>query len=336
MKKIHLPGPSLPGRTKRKNISCTIFLLVLSCFLFTVSQNPLLAQSSKATDSDKFELPTSFSYWPPSFQSVEMIIEKLPKAGDNNLLRKHGSLITSDPDLNNYQSYSYVAEALWRAGRIAAAKSMFEKIEQSKESFYTENSFHPSSSQYGYGSYSSNYKNNACFYLMKIFLEEKEYDKALSYLVKADKAYSVGFNCGTGQNAYENRMRNYYAACYRGLGQDEKAIALHLSQIFYSDDILISLLRKKYSQQEINRQLQQALSTISILRDELPTKLFTKDTEGRDSLVATYLSGTSTMQLFGKTVSLPEPDLEDGGTINRNLVIQEFKSSDFYRKLYKK
>lgn len=271
------------------------------------------------------------TFYFPVFSSREYIIERGPAEGDTLLINTNNALLKKGLGYKSYETYSNLAAAIWRAGKNNTAKKMFLLIEQSKELYYTGTQFHSAGNTYEYGSYTSNFKNEACLYLCKIYIEEKKYKEALAFLIKADKKYPVQYNCGTGAKRYARELNELYVICYEGLGLTNKVIELYLKEDFYHEDHFTALLKKKYPLFEIKRLLQLAVDNITVVKDDWVTEEFMQceDSE-EDSLTTRYTNGNGYTVLFGRRVQLPRPRLNNGESISRKHYIDAFKHSSFY------
>ncbi len=327
-----------------RSSSFILHISALSSFLILGIKQPVIYGQN---DTLVFKIDTTLTaltgeinftnLWFSVFSKRENSIEKNPYEGDSALIENNIGLLKKSPDFKNHIIYSQLAGALWRAGRIKDAKKMFIRIEKSDEPYYTGTEFHSAGNTYEYGSFTSNYKNDACLFLTMIFIEEKNYALALKYLTKADKIYSINYNCGTGHNMYTRELKNLYGICYSGLKRDKDLITLHFSEFFYSDHILIAALKKKYTQGDLNRYLNLAVDNITIIRDSFPTLFYTKsDLTEEDSLISTTYNGSESTILFGRKVELPPPSLKKDEKVTRSHFIKEFIESDFYTILYKK
>jgi hypothetical protein len=277
---------------------------------------------------------SNFTYYPPVFSSRENVIDRGPYDGDTSLIQLNTQLLKRGPDYKTYETYVSMAAAFWRAGKSNTAKRMFQLIEQSKELYYTGTQFHSAENTYEYGSYTSNYKNEASLHLCKIYIEEKNYPTALLYLIKADKRYRVRYNCGTGSNAYAATLNSLYVICYMGLNRYEKVIDLYLRENFYHDKEFVRIINHNYSSAEIKRYLNLAIDNITITIDPFPTTVYTIDTEtNEDSLSEKYYSGNAKTVLFGRLVNLPKPNLKNGETIRKEHFVTELLNSEFYTSL---
>ncbi|MCB9260801.1 MAG: hypothetical protein H6607_00275 [Flavobacteriales bacterium] len=148
----------------------------------------------------------------------------LPSKEDSTFCQNYSALITAEPTEGNHSNYFLLACSLWQLSRLNEAEKMFLKIVGSAEPYYVgtyyNNSDIPddtSNNIYGYGSYTWHYKNYACRYLSKIYIEEKRFESALTYLHDADKKYIVEQNCGTGHLFYRHEMDGLYGLVYEGL-----------------------------------------------------------------------------------------------------------------------
>lgn len=104
----------------------------------------------------------------------------------------------------------------------------------------------------------------------------------------------------------------------------------------HSDGILISTLKKVHSQTEINEYLKIAENSIVCVVDTFQSLSFITENYGEKNESTTeikYTSGTATMTLFGRLVTLPASNLENGEKVSRDLFVKEFKESGFYTAL---
>jgi len=273
--------------------------------------------------------------------SSEYLLDRHPSKVDSRLYKKNVTLITSEPTRRNHATYYSLACALWELGKLAEAEKMFLKIMDSKDPYYIGMYHHASDipgdvtiSSSGYGSYTSNYKNYACRYLTKIYIEEKKFEHALKYIEWADKVYTVEQNCGTGYRWYRSEIDGLYGLCYEGLERYDSIINMFLPRYgAFGNEILIRAIRQVYSQTEINEQLEIAERTIVFVPDTFQSSTFITDNYGKKNETTTeikYTSGTATMSLFGRQVTLQRPDLENGASATKEVFMEKFKTSWFY------
>jgi len=272
-------------------------------------------------------------------------ISHSPEKKDHKNLKRYQYLLDRKPGAKNYRKYYELAVSLWELEKTAEAEKMFLSIIASEGEFYTSTYYHSSdvpgdtaTNMYGYGSFSSNYKNYAAKYLVKINLEKKRYDTALMYLDDAVNKYKVTYTCGTGYNMQQNEYTFLYACCYEGLNENKKIIDLLLpGSLLYGDDMLIKAIRNTWTDKEIKERLLIAENSVSCVLDSLPsytylvTEATRKKPERTDTI--TYYSGTATMLLFDQLIEIPVPDLENGEHLSREHFVKKFKESFFYREL---
>lgn len=267
------------------------------------------------------------------------LMSHYPSKEDFSYCKKHSSLIAVKPTQKNHSDYYKMACSLWQIGRLQDAEKMFLKIVESKAPYYTGAYDTPSDVQgdtttnsYDYGGHTSVYKNGACQYLTKIYIEEKKFDEALKYITLADKKYTLIQRCGTGIQSYQEEINDLYIIIYEGLGKYDSIIQMLLPRyLTYSNKRLIRALKKVYTPSEILSYLKIAENSIASVVDN------TQSTEPLEINVRVlkdrYPPGTVTMNLFGKVVLLPKPNLKNSAIATRELFIKEFKSSDFYTAL---
>ena len=259
---------------------------------------------------------------------------------DSTLVETYTDLITADPNEETVETYYRLAYALWNLQRNKEAQIMLQKIVESGLPQYKDTYYHGSdipgdttTNIYGYGSFTSSYKNSACLLLTKIFIEEKNYSEALEYLVAADKQYTITYNCGTGHHRYQGELRHLYGLCYEGLEQTDKAIDLLLPHCFdWNNKIILRILQAQYSADDIKKNMDWAINSITCAVDTFSSESYLIDNYGTEQEITTeltYVSGTGTIELFGSVITLPQPDLKDGETITRQHYVDQFLASSF-------
>ena len=294
----------------------------------------------------EFTLDTSFftSISLGRFQPSFNYIYHSPDKKDHQRYNSYKTLVGRRPTLKNYKLYFDLACSLWELNKINDAEKMFLTIVNSKEKFYSTTYYHSSDipgdktkNIYGYGSFTSNYKNYSAIYLTKIYLEQKKFDKALQFLEDAVNKYEVTYTCGTGFHMQQEEYDFLYASCYEGLNRHRDVINLLLpSCLFRNDDIIIAAIRLTYSQREIAENLLKAEASIKCSLDSFPSFAYqtiygNSKKEKTDTI--SYFSGTATMSLFDRQIDMPIPNLENGEHLTKEHFIKLFKESDFYTRL---
>jgi hypothetical protein len=327
----------------KKNYRHTQYIFLTLAFVF-VRQICF----SQDTTTLKVQIDTTWNVSTLSFSpfsiSSDNSIAHNPSKEDSIFCKKYLKLIIAEPTKKNYSNYYSLACSLWELGRLKESEIMFLKIMDSKESYFVGTFYHSSdipsdktTNIYGYGSYTSNYKNYACRYLTKIYLEENKFDKALKYIEYADKKYIVEQNCGTGYMWYRAEIDGLYSLAYEGLGMSESIINMFLPKYSdHSSGTLTRALRKIYSQKEINEHLKVAENSIVCIIDTFQSSSFITEHYGEKNETTSeikYVSGRATMTLFGRLINLPTPNLENGEKVTRELFVKKFKESGFYRNL---
>jgi hypothetical protein len=261
--------------------------------------------------------------------SNDYTIEHNPTKEDTQFYNTYVHLIYDQPTAKNYQIYYKMACTLWELGKIREAEHMFQKIVHSKESFYELTYWHNSDipndtlkNMYGYGSYTSNYKNYACRYLAMIYIEQEEFHKANQYVTLAQNHYKVEHNCGTGYKFYQRELEGLYALSYQGLGQYDSIINMMLPHYYdFSEGILTRAIKNKYTQYEIQSHLAKAINSI-VFEYESITEL-------------NYYSTTVSTVLFDKKVNLLVNNENVMEEVTKEDVITQFQNSNFYKALLK-
>ncbi len=323
-----------------------LFLAVSFCFAVK------LVSSQDTTklyvDTSKFYLDTTWFFSKHSFIMTSMCVEysfrHSPTHDDSLICKKYKILIASEPSEKNFEDYFSLACSLWELGRLTESEKMFQRIVDSNNPFYTESYYHSSdipgdttTNLYGYGSYTSNYKNYSCRYLTKIYLEKKQYDQALRFIKLADKKYVVVQNCGTGYHGYREHIDGLYSLCFYGLRMYDTIIAKYIGDYSeYYSGILVKAIKKKYSPKQINNYLIAAERSIVCVVDTFQSSSYSISdygTKDEKSVESKYTSGAATIKLFGRKVIMQTPHLEDGEVVTRERFLKEFKESGFYQAL---
>jgi hypothetical protein len=302
----------------------------------------LLSVSNKAIGQDTTELIVVRSV----SVSFDYSIKHYPTKEDELIYKEHIGLIDTEPSFENYKEYYLLARSLWELDHAAEAEKMFLKIVNSKESFYSQTYRRTSDIQgdssinlYDYGSYTYDYKNSACLYLTEINIENRKYAQALEFLKLADEKYEVSFSCGTGAQMYANRKQGLYTLCYYGLKMYDVIIKEYLYN--YSDwnnGLLVKSIKNKYSREEIKKELLKAETSIKFKIDNFQSSTFSVSGFGSNSEKteeSKYVSGKATINLFGRKLNMPKPDLENNEVASRELFAKEFRESGFYKALTK-
>lgn len=296
----------------------------------------------------KYTLDTSF--WATvsvvRFQPEFNFLHHSPQKKDNQLYREYKYLIGQQPTAQNFELYYSLACALWELGQLKEAEKMFLTILNSVEKFYTSNYYHNSDisgdtvkSVYGYGSFTSNYKNYATIYLTKINLEQKDYAQALRFLDEAVRKYIVNYNCGSGFRRQQDEYDFLYASCYEGLNRHSDVIDLLLPSCLNRNDmIVVSAIRNIYSESQIQEYLQMAEASIECASDNFPSVAYhtiygSKGINRTDTIL--YYSAAARITLFEKQITMPSLNIADGGLVTKEQYLEFFRDSDFYRRLKK-
>ena len=263
-----------------------------------------------------------------------------PEKKDRKFYNHYKHLLNKTPDEDNYDKYNELACCLWNLEKPGAEK-MYLKIFNSTEKHYCNTYYHSSDipgdttvNTYGYGSYTSSYKNEACIYLAKIYIEQKRFDEALKYLDFATGKYVVNYTCGTGYHWQKDQYDFLYSSCYDGLKMYDKVLDLLFPDCLERNDGMnIHAIKSLYLPDAIAWNLESAEHSIVCSLDSFPsyaTRSNNSDSnmEHIDTLI--YYTGTASIKLFGRTINIPTPALENGEHITKEHFIRAFKESEFY------
>lgn len=322
--------------------SILVFLFVLFFFSKLFAQDSLIYTELVCN----YEIPSTSEF---NFIKInnyyEYKIEHDPSEEDEKFYKKHQFLISSIPNEKNHENYYILACSAWNLGKIAEAEKLFLTIIQSNKPFYT-NTYHhssdipgdKSSNTYGYGSFTSNYKNYAARYLCEIYLEKKDFTIAKDYLFLAKEKYPISFNCGTGHNMYQDELDRLEILCLQGQNLYEEIIHKYLNK--YSDDHcanLVNAIKQVYTKEQIFEELIKCETTLQLKLDDYPSQTHTYKNYGKKDeekiLESEYYSGEATIILFGQEIVLERPILKNGEILSEEIVLQFFRESPFYKNL---
>jgi hypothetical protein len=251
-------------------------------------------------------------------------INHLADEKDYTLYTSYKDLLNQSPTEKNHEKYYELAVALWNINKVLPAEKMFLNILNSKISSYN----------------TPKYKNSACIYLAKICVEQKKFQKGLSYVDMAVKKYKITYPYGTARIDQQDEYSFLYAACYEGLGIYKRVLDLLLPGCLNWDSpILIRSIKKIYTEKEINKYLIDAERSLSCSIDSFQsTSNVVYDNVQKDEKKDTmrYYAGTGTMILFGRKIILPYPSLEETEDLTKTYYLRCFGKSSFYKSLVSK
>jgi tetratricopeptide (TPR) repeat protein len=292
-------------------------------------------------DTFNFAPLFQFTRYYPEFN----FIDHSPAKEDFELFKKSRTLISQQPTIKNHEKYFRLACSLWELKKTSEAEKMFLAIVNSNKKFYTATYYSSSDipgdttqNSYGYGSFTYNYKNNACIFLTKIYLEDKQFARALQCLNDAIKKYKEVYTCGTGYEAQQDKYRFLYAACYTGLNRNKEIVNLLLPYCLdWDDKIMIGAIKKLYTKTAISRYLAEAEKSITCVVDSfqsftVSTSNYGEKDEKSDTI--RYYSGTGTIKLFEKRIKMPTPDLQEGEIVTKEYFRKIYHESPFYLSLH--
>ena len=310
-----------------------LFILILLGVQQSISQELKDTSFGYTSFFDSIKISFNLQKYQPGFY----FLHQSPDEKDKRRLKKYKYLLTQQPTDKNYENYYKLACSLWELNELKDAEQLFLNIINSASQQYSTTYRHSSdvpgdtiTNLYGYGSYTSNYKNSAAVYLTKIYIINKQFDKAFLYLEDAVKKYPVTYTCGTGFYAQKNVYDFLYACCYEGLKKYDEVLDLLLPQCLERDDkIIVRVIKEKYKPTEIIKYLSDESVSMQCLFDTLPSNSYqtnyNKDGKVGKTDTLTYYSGSASLSLFGKTVVIPRPQLKDGEKVTKEYFIKAFK-----------
>jgi len=258
-----------------------------------------------------------------------------PNDGDDSIYNNYKQLANKQPTSKNYDTYYNLAGAFWDYGKLDTAEKMFLTIVNSAAPYYCKTSYHSSGTTYGYGSFTSNYKNGAAIYLAKIYLEKKLYPKVLTYTKLAINKYKVEYTCGTGYRWQKEEYDFLLASSYEGLKNYNSALNILMPDCLgtYSE-MSARILKKIYSSDVIKNELLNAQKSITCKFDTSASMSYTTTYGSADnenhSDTSYYYSGNAAIKLFGYKVTIPTPNLTNGEHVTKQKFTDVYKTSIFY------
>lgn len=318
---------------KRCSIFLVCTLLAAKCFSQDTSK-PLLSFDASLYIDTTFQ--TISSYF---FSELHFLYHSADKA-DDSIYACSRYLVNAKPTSKNYKNYYNLALTLWDLKKTKNAEKMFLTILNSTEKFYTTTYHHKGAGIYGYGSYSTNYKNSASIFLTKIYLEQKNYENALKYIQLAINKYVTEYSCGTGFQSQKDEYDFLLARSYEGMKQYRKALDVLLPGCLGRDDkMIVRVIKKLYSPAQIANNLYAAEKSLACIFDSLPSYGFrvmdNPDGTTTNYDTTSYYSGRANINLFGKLVEFPPPILNNGEHSTKEKFMYFFKQTDFYTALKK-
>lgn len=306
--------------------------------------------SSYSQEDSLIKLNTGILFSDYSFKSNKYYFHKnkisfSPSKEDTLFIKDHYNLLFEKPTELNYKEYYKLACSYFELKEVIKAEKMFNSIIHCNGRFYN-NDYHNSSdiisdnstNSYGYGSFSSNYKNLSSRYLSEIYIYTKEYSKALNFVTLADKKYHIYYTCGTGAMSYEREILGLYNMCYDGLKLFSKIIELNIDNYYENNPILIKAILKQYSKEEIINELIKSLKSQQFTLDKHKSMMSTIHNFGKENEFETtikYTLGVSKINLFGKLIEMEHPNLKNNEASTKQMYIEKFKRSEFYIELIK-
>lgn len=301
----------------------------------------LAALPSNAQKSEVMDLKLSIDsgFIANMHQPQLYFLDHSPGEQDKQNLEKYKYLLTQQPSARNYNNYYELACSLWKLNKLKEAEQLFLNIINSSEAHYS-TTWHYASGTYGYGSYTSSYKNDAAIHLAKIYITNKQFDKAFSSMEDATKKYPVTYSCGTAFHMQKEEYDFLYAYCYEGLKKYDEVLELLLPKCLErGGDIVIRVIKEKYNPAEIKNYLSDAEASMQCQFDTFPSYSYQTryncDKKAPKTDTLTYYSGSATVLLLGKTVGLAWLSLEDGERVTKERFIKAFRESSFYTALTK-
>lgn len=267
-----------------------------------------------------------------------------PTKQDKRVVKKYSYLLHKKPMAKNHHQYYRLACSLWELERLDEAASMFHQIVNSNEPAYTSTYYHSSdvpgdttTNLYGYGSYTSSYKNSAAQYLARIYIEKKIYDSALKYLDDAVHVYKVEYTCGTGFHWQQDRYRSLYVMIYDGQKEYRKVLELFAPETLLGGNrFLVKAVQQLYSKDEIREQLRLAEDSFAFTPDTEARIIYqtTYDSNGAEKEDSfSYYSATVETVMFGYKINVSTPHLVEGDRLTREQSLAHFKESTLYTSL---
>jgi tetratricopeptide (TPR) repeat protein len=263
---------------------------------------------------------------------------------DKKIISQYAYLQDSLLNSQNIDYYYDLACSYWNLNQIESSETLFMKIYNSdstakvasRTSLVRRGESHIKI--LGHGSYLSTLMKDVCIYLCKINIENKKYDTALKFLDAAKNDYKIFSFCGTGMIFQDSEYDLLTGLCLEGMGKYNEALDLLApTALTHIDEITIRIIKKKYANDQIQKELQKAIDSIVLPSNE--NKCYphrsNNSTDNTTTLnaVTYYSSSFAYITFYNRKYKMPGIQVNDPTMDNKFIHIAKFKQTYFYRKL---
>lgn len=180
------------------------------------------------------------------------LMERYPEFVDSSFYRSNYHLLRKQPTPENHKDYYKLAVTLWNLTKLKEAEKMFLTMIASP--VFDDNS--------------NVYKNSACTYLARIYIEQEKYKKGIHYTDLAEKKYPMFYKTYPDTIVDGSRYRYYYARCYEALKMNNEMLDLLLPYCFDNNyGMLIRAIKEMYTPEQIQAYLTEAENSITCQTD---------------------------------------------------------------------
>jgi hypothetical protein len=241
--------------------------------------------------------------------------------------------------LNDYQKLR-LAGLFYSAGETDKAKPIYNelledehafseplKIENKGGDFYSDLQA-ILSKQYS----CSNKKTTITNTLIKISLEEEDYELAQDYLNQLTNEHNNINLCNSNSKFSPAKIVNYRLKIHLGLNDIDSVLQIARANKLHNSPLYITALELKYSRSQIQDEIDHALQSIEFVPDSIPTDEERVEyyNDGSEVYNISFHDAQASINLFGSRIPLARISETEGENITPSHFITRFKQSNLY------
>jgi hypothetical protein len=253
------------------------------------------------------------------------------------LIKMRGQLKDSLPDKKNHAYYFFLANAYSRINDTIALK-MYRTIIASRGEFYLHMNEFPEVEKTRFIR-ETYYKSFACVEAAQIYLRRGDPVNAMKFIDIAERDYPIRYKGGWPMAQIDDQYLYYCKMhCHYLFEEYDSVINYYLPKgIMNYPGIVILSLRKKYSTEQIQVALEEAIATLEFTPATEKEWFEITDYQTKQTKTYYYQGGLIEIYLFGIRIPQKIPFLGDRRYKNvifdRETAIAHFKSCSFYQEL---
>ncbi len=241
--------------------------------------------------------------------------------------------------LNDYQKLR-LADLFYSAGEIDKAKPVYVEllddqhaftepleIENEEDGFYSDLQAILSKQDS-----CSNKKTTITNTLIKISLEQEDYELAQDYLKQLTNEHSNVNLCNLNSKFSPTEIVHYRLKIHLGLNEIDSVLQIAKAKKLHNSPLYIRALELKYSRSQIQDEIDHALQSIEFLPDSIPTdeERIEYYNDGSEVYNISFLDAQASINLFGSKIPLARISETEAENITPSHFITRFKQSNLY------